>query len=96
MNTNHVAVTRTAIWDDPDFREKWNLPGEGDFLASFQKSLAVGNPEYRPRIPEWPQIQDIASRALDEVIVGTKSAKEAFGSANKSVYEVMQKAGYYK
>ena len=53
LTSNHIAVHRDSIWEDEDFRKKWNLPGEGDFLGTFQKSLSLGDPDYRPRINGW-------------------------------------------
>ena len=96
LKSNHVAVTRKSVWDDNEFRAKWNLKGEGDFLKTFSKSISLGDPDYRPRLTEWPLIEDIVGRALNEITVGVKTPEQAFEEANKRVRKLMVDKGYLK
>ncbi len=94
LDYKHIAVTRKSIWSDPAFVKKWGFAG--GFLEKFMKSLEIGYPEFRPRIPEWPEVSDSVALALNQVIVGNKTAEEAFTEVNKKVYDVMKEAGYYQ
>ncbi len=46
--------------------------------------------------PELWSWGDVVVAALQDVITGKKTAKEALEWANKEVYALMEKAGYYK
>jgi ABC-type glycerol-3-phosphate transport system substrate-binding protein len=94
LHHKHIAVTRKSIWSDPAFVEKWGF--EGGFLEKFMKSLEIGYPDYRPRFPEWPKVGDEVALALNQVIVGRKTAEEAFTEVNKKIYGIMKNAGYFK
>ena len=68
---------RELLFGRCDFREKWNLKGEGDFLATFQGSLAVADSEYRPRYAGFTEINQAYGEAVNKVIIGVASAEEA-------------------
>jgi len=40
-----------------------------------------GDGEYRPRIPQYPEIQDILGTAVNAVLVGNTDPKEALNNA---------------
>lgn len=94
LNYKHIAVTKRSIWSDSAFVKRWGYAG--GFLEKFMKSLEIGYPNYRPLIPEWPEVGDTVAIALNHIIVGTKTAEEAFTEVNKKVYNIMKEAGYYK
>ncbi|UCG93589.1 MAG: sugar ABC transporter substrate-binding protein [Candidatus Aerophobus sp.] len=94
LNYKHIAVTRKSIWTDAAFVKRWGYAG--GFLEKFMNSLEIGYPEFRPRIPEWPEVGDTVALALNQVIVGTKTAEEAFKGVNKEVLRIMKEAGYIK
>jgi len=66
------------------------------FIEALKHGMEVGIPDARPRIAEWPEMGDIISAALCEVITGEKSAKEAFNEAAEKVYELLVKSGKIK
>ena len=71
LNSNHVAVSRNSVWEDEKFREKWNLPGAGgDFLKTFQDSLNAADPDYRPRISGWGEVNRAYGEALQKDYAG--------------------------
>ena len=94
LTSNHIAVHRNSLWEDPDFRAKWNLPGEGDFLGTFQKSLALGDPDYRPRINGWSEVNSLYGSALQKVMIGEKSAEEAMAETQKEAVNILTRLGY--
>lgn len=91
LNANHIAVTRSSVWNDPEFRENWNLPGEGDFLATFEASLDAGHPEYRPRVQGWAEVDQAIGRAINRAITGTQSPEEAMRRAQEEATEILRR-----
>jgi multiple sugar transport system substrate-binding protein len=96
LTTNHIAVTRKSVWNDPEFRKKYNYGGDNKFVGLFLQSAEEGRPDYRPPIPEWPQLGDRLSIGLNEALTGQKSVEQAMKDCQKDMYELFMKAGYYK
>lgn len=97
LESNHVAVSRNSVWQDPAFIEKWNLPGAGgDFLKAFQDSLNAADPDYRPRIAGWGEVNRAYGEALQSIMLGEKSAEDAMGDVQAKAEEVMKRLEYIK
>jgi multiple sugar transport system substrate-binding protein len=96
LTSNHIAVHRDSLWNDPDFREKWNLPGDGDFLATFQKSLALGDPDYRPRINGWAEVNTVYGNALQQVMIGEKTPEKAMQDTQTEAVNILKRLQYIK
>ena len=47
----------------------------------IDESFENGNGEYRPRIPQYPEIQDILGDAVNAVLAGDKDPKAALDEA---------------
>lgn len=95
LDSNHVAVSRNSVWEDPAFIEKWNLPGAGgDFLKAFQDSLNAADPDYRPRISGWGEINRAYGEGLQSIMLGDKSAEEAMTDVQAKAEDVMRRLDY--
>jgi multiple sugar transport system substrate-binding protein len=85
-------VTRTSTWGSEEFRalkQDW-----GDWSDVTQASLEESDPDYRPRISNWPAVGDRLGVALSEIIAGQTPAEEALGAANEEIAKMMKDAGY--
>ncbi len=51
------------------------------FLPLIATAFEKGDGDYRPRIPEYPEIQDLLGTAVNSVLVGTTEPKEALDAA---------------
>lgn len=60
---------------DPELTAKY------DFLPVIARTYENGNGDYRPRIPEYPDIQDLVGKAVNAVLAGTTTAKAALDQA---------------
>lgn len=96
LNTNHIAVTRKSVWNDPEFQEKYSYGGGSKFVDLFLQSAEEGEPTYRPPLPEWSQLGDRLSIALNEAVTGQKTAEQAMTDLQEDMYELFKKAGYYE
>ncbi|MFL5260572.1 MAG: sugar ABC transporter substrate-binding protein, partial [Hyphomicrobiales bacterium] len=47
----------------------------------IDQTFVNGDGEYRPRIPQYPQIQDILGTAVNAVLVGDVDPKQALNGA---------------
>ncbi|MGO8658223.1 sugar ABC transporter substrate-binding protein, partial [Rhizobium ruizarguesonis] len=43
-----------------------------------------GDGEYRPRIPQYPEIQDLLGTAVNDVLVGNADPKKALDAAQEA------------
>ena len=66
---------RPSTVTDPDLQQKY------PFLPVLDESFRNGNGEFRPRIPQYPEIQDLLGTAVNAVLVGEKDAKAALDEA---------------
>jgi multiple sugar transport system substrate-binding protein len=54
------------------------------FLPVINEVFENGDGDYRPRIPEYPEIQDILGTAVNSVLVGTTEPKAALDAAQEA------------
>jgi ABC-type glycerol-3-phosphate transport system substrate-binding protein len=50
--------------------------------------------EFRPRIPEWPQMEEIMARHLSEAMAGSKTIERALNEIDAELEALLRKAGY--
>ena len=58
-----------------------DLTAKFPFLPVVAESFEHGDGDYRPRIPEYPKIQDILGTAVNSVLVGNTDPKTALDAA---------------
>lgn len=82
--------TRSSVWADPEVAEAY--PG----VAEFVKLVETGQPYtfQHPQIPEYPQVEEIATNALHDVLAGSETVEDAFGEAQEKIEKVFRKANY--
>ncbi|QQM31606.1 sugar ABC transporter substrate-binding protein [Martelella lutilitoris] len=76
------SFLRKSEMTDPDLLEKF------PFLPVLAETFENGNYDYRPRIPEYPQIQDFLGTAVNSVLVGDADPKEALDAAQAQAEEL--------
>ena len=82
--------TRTSTHADPDLQAKF------PWYATVVDQLPCATADWRPLIPEWPAINaPILGEEMSAALTGQKTIEEALESANRRIYELMDRAGYY-
>ncbi|MEO1988823.1 MAG: sugar ABC transporter substrate-binding protein [Martelella sp.] len=76
------SFLRKSEMTDPDLLAKF------PFLPVLAETFENGNYDYRPRIPEYPQIQDFLGTAVNSVLVGDADPKEALDTAQAQAEEL--------
>ncbi len=69
------SFIRKSQTHDPDVVKKY------PFINVIDETFEHGDGEYRPRIPQYPQIQDILGEAVNAVLVGSVDPKKALDNA---------------
>ena len=95
VKAGNVAATRASVWSDPTFAKAFTYGGQ-HLLELFKESIAEANAQYRPTIPQWPQLGDTLAVELDDALTGQKTPDQAMHDLQKQMYALFQKAGYYK
>jgi multiple sugar transport system substrate-binding protein len=72
------SFMRRSQMTDPELLAKF------DFLPVIAETFEHGNGDYRPRIPQYPQIQDILGKAVNSVLAGTAEPKAALDQAQEA------------
>lgn len=58
-----------------------DLTAKFDFLPVLAQTFENGNGDYRPRIPQYPEIQDLLGKAVNSVLAGAAEPKAALDEA---------------
>ena len=69
------SYLRKSTLSDPELVAKY------PYLPVIAESFENGNGEYRPRIPQYPEIQDMLGDAVNAVLAGGKDPKAALDEA---------------
>jgi multiple sugar transport system substrate-binding protein len=69
------SYLRISETHDPDLMKKY------PFLPVLDEVFVNGDGDYRPRIPQYPQIQDILGTAVNAVLIGDEDPKKALDGA---------------
>ncbi|HEY8283465.1 MAG TPA: sugar ABC transporter substrate-binding protein [Chloroflexota bacterium] len=92
---NLTPITnRTSLWNDPKVLSVASKINNGEWLPAVRKSLAIANPQFRPRFPGWEQFGDRLSVAIQEAVAGGQSVQSALDSAQQDVTQQLR-IGHY-
>ncbi len=91
-------------WSAPNqaLEQVYNIPAYADYEQSeplidiMKQSLALADPDYRPRVPEQTEVGTEVSIAISDAIAGTKSPQQALQDANAAIDVIMANAKYYQ
>lgn len=85
-------------WNQPDFSRPFIASdpraAKVPYAAATVEAYQIGNPDLRPRLPEWKEIGDLVGIAVSAAIAGTDPQK-AMDEAASEVNKIMALAGYY-
>jgi multiple sugar transport system substrate-binding protein len=89
--TNFGAMpNRLSTLKDPQMQKQYPE------FAAILENLKYANPDWRPLIPEWPEISmSYIGIALNEAITGKKTPEKAMNDVVGPVMKIMEKGGYY-
>lgn len=82
-----VAPTRHSVFADPDLVARY------PWLTVTEE--AIQNARWRPRTPEWPNVEYVLGTYLKQAVDGQLTAQEALSQAKEEIERLMDEAGYY-
>ncbi len=80
--------SRISTHKDSDVNAKF------PYMKTFGEALTYADPDWRPIIPVWGEINNMMGVALSKAISGGGSVREALDSIKAPIDNIMQKAGY--
>lgn len=84
------APFRMSAVNDPELQEIYPE------FAVLAEQLKVANPDWRPIIPEWGQINGpYLGTAINQALTGEKTPRQAMNDIVEPVRQIMERAGYY-
>lgn len=85
-----TGVNRISIWTDPAYRRAINFtPDYADVVLTTMKEDT--DPDWRPRVPQWPKIGEVMAVAIQAALVRQKTPKAALDEANAEIRRVMRR-----
>lgn len=95
LDSQHAAITRASILNDPEFKRKYRLAGT-DVPALHEAALRAAGTGYMAyrTVPEFPAVTERVVIALSAIAAGQRSARDAMTAAHNEVVQVLEKAGH--
>ena len=85
------SPSRFSTYRDADLNKKF------PYYGTFAEALKHADPDWRPIIAEWNELNaPIFGTALGEIVTGKKQPKDALEEIVPRVKAVMERGGYYK
>ena len=85
-----TGVNRVSIWTDPTYRKAINFtPDYADTVLAAMKEDT--DPDWRPRVPQWPKIGEVMAVAIQAALVKQKTPKVALDEANAEIDKIMKR-----
>ncbi|MCC6314937.1 MAG: sugar ABC transporter substrate-binding protein [Thermomicrobiales bacterium] len=76
---------RTSVYEIPELQEQF--PYFAPLVESWNK---YGNPVFRPRFPEWPQMSEIIAQTGSEMMLGSVSVEDGVKQIEEQMMPLLQ------
>lgn len=86
---NGGAPFRMSSVQDPELQKQFPE------FSVLVDQLPHVNPDWRPIIPEWGEINNLMGIAVNQVLTGEKEPQQAMDELIDPITEIMKRAGYY-
>ncbi|MGY0398539.1 MAG: extracellular solute-binding protein [Ostreibacterium sp.] len=83
------SPSRLSTYNDADVNAKY------PYIKKFGQALQYADPDWRPIIPVWNEIENMIGVELSRAISGGGSVKEALDKLKDPINKIMTKAGYH-
>ncbi|MDR7033881.1 sugar ABC transporter substrate-binding protein [Mesorhizobium sp. BE184] len=97
QNSTYLATTRNSVWENKDFRAKYDYNfGGGSFLEAYQQSLANAPSDYYPAFAAWTVVSNRMGQAVQAAEIGQQTPKDALDQANSDITDILKQEGLLK
>jgi ABC-type glycerol-3-phosphate transport system substrate-binding protein len=91
-----VSSARNKVFNNPAFIARFDDKSYPGWRSSTVESYKIAMPQFRPLIPEWREFGNLLGIAIEQVISGQKTAKEALDWAAEGTVKIMKDSGKLK
>ena len=85
-----TGPNRASLWKDPKFLDLMGGFGHNYIQAATESFANDTDPDWRPRLPQWPAVGDTMATAIQSALVGQARPKEALVEAQKKIDKIVK------
>jgi len=95
--TDHLRydVTSRAVFTSPEYHNVMRELGIQEYGKILEMSHEVATTRHLPRVPEFVEIAEAFQANISLAVAGEITAQKAMQNAQKAIYDIMKRAGYY-
>jgi len=85
-----TGANRASLWEDPKFLELMSRFGHNYVQAATESFAHDTDPDWRPRLPQWPAVGDTMATAIQAALVGQMSPQDALAQAQQKIDQILR------
>lgn len=85
-----TGPNRASLWEDPKFLDLMGKFGDNYVEAATESFANDTDPDWRPRLPQWPAVGDVMATAIQSALVGQSTPAEALKEAQADIDKVLK------
>jgi len=82
------AVPRRSVLTNPQYKERYS------WADAYLETMEIADPEYRPRIPPYVQIEEVLGTKLNQALTGALSPSAALDQSNEEIVPIMRRSDF--
>lgn len=85
-----TGPNRASLWEDPKFLELMSAFGYNYVEAATESFAKDTDPDWRPRLPQWPAVGDTMATAIQSALVGQATPAAALKEAQVKIDKILK------
>ena len=85
-----TGANRASLWKDAKFLDMMGGFGHNFSTAAIESFAHDTDPDWRPRLPQWPAVGDTMATAVQSALVGEATPKVALKEAQKKIDRILK------
>lgn len=85
-----TGANRASLWKDPKFLDLMSKFGHNYVEAATESFAKDTDPDWRPRLPQWPAVGDTMATAIQSALVGQATPKDALKEAQTKIDQILK------
>ncbi len=85
-----TGPNRASLWRDPKFLDLMGKFGHNYVEATTESFAKDTDPDWRPRLPQWPAVGDTMATAIQAALVGQATPVDALRVAQKKIDKIVK------
>ncbi|MGB7300496.1 MAG: sugar ABC transporter substrate-binding protein [Burkholderiaceae bacterium] len=85
-----TGANRASLWKDAKFLDMMGGFGDNYVNAATESFANDTDPDWRPRLPQWPAVGDTMATAIQSALVGQAKPKDALVAAQAKIDKIVK------